>query len=140
MPSASRITRNAYVSRRSLRFPCLLLVASISISFALASVILASVTRSYTRDKRNPYMKIPPNGNGVSGAAGPSWVLTYRVSQVALVGVGSQFDATSETMTIQWEIMGCGSYRLTTYPPLVPQLDPIGCDALDRAADVYLNR
>jgi len=56
-------------------------------AFLLSVVVFAVITAtvavvvhlSYTRDKENPYFRIPPNGSGVSGIAGPSRVLTDGV-------------------------------------------------------------
>jgi len=82
-------------------------------------------------------LRIPPNRNGASGVIGPSWVLTDDISQVALIGNSYYLDETTQTLSIAWDVMGCGSYRLTTFPPATGEVEAAGCDTLDRAADIY---
>ena len=110
---------------------------SIIISLVLAAIVASIVIQSYTRDKQDPYRKIPYNRSGVNGVTNLSWVLTDNVSQITLVGHSYSLDATSQTLSIGWEILGCGAYRLTTLPPMIELLAAVGCDALDRAVDIY---
>ena len=114
--------------------------AATAISAFPVAIVSWSMVGTFNRDWQYTYQEVPSNGSGVSVVTGSSWILTDYVSQVALVGTGYQFDATSQTMTIQWEILGCGAYKLTTYPLRGGILDAVGCDALDRAVDVYLSK
>jgi len=111
------------------------------VTFAVITATVAVVVHlSYTRDKENPYFRIPPNGSGVSGIVGLSRVLTDGISQIALIGHSHRFDEIDQKLRIEWEILGCGAYRLTTYPPVPKILETVGCDTLDRAVDVYFTR
>ena len=117
-----------------------LFLSSIVISLVLTGIMAGSVYPSYTRDKQDPYLYMPSNWDGVSDVTSPSCVLTDYVSQVVLFGAGYGFDATGQTMSIRWQIMGCGTYNIAAYPVTDGITYDVGCDALDRAADVYLNR
>jgi len=117
-----------------------LILSSVAISVIITGIVAGVGNLSYTQDKQEPYLRIPPNGNGVSGVTGPSWVLTDDVSQIALVGRSPDFDEAIQVLTIQWEILGCGAYRLPTYPPVRQILETVGCGSLDRAVDVHFNQ
>jgi len=120
------------------RYPFL---SSVVISMVITGTISAFVRLSHTQDKRNPYSRIPPNANGVSGIAGSGWILVDHVSQVVLIGHSDNFDEPTRGLTMQWEILGCGEYRLTTsYSPMTKVLEAVGCDALGRAVDIYFNK
>ena len=118
------------------RYPFL---SSFAFTVALAGAVAGIVSWSHARDKQNPYQKIPLNGSGVSGITGLSRIFTDDVSKIALIGHSYQLDTTAQILSIEWEILGCGAYRLTTYPPSEGTLRTVGCDALDRAVDVYFN-
>jgi len=120
-----------------LRYPFL---SSIIIFTIVTGIVAGVVNQSYIQKNQDPYLRIPPNGSGASTITGPSWVLTDDVSQIALVGHCISFDETYRGLVIQWEILGCGTYRTTTYPPATETLEAVGCDSLDRAVDVYLDR
>ena len=45
-----------------------------------------------------------------------------------------------QTLSVEWEIVGCGDYRLQTWPPVGYAYAAAGCDALDRAVDIYMNK
>jgi len=117
-----------------------LILSSIIISIILTGTVAGVVNLSYILDKQDQYLQIPPDRNGASGVVGPSWVLTDDVSQIALVGRGANFDEAGQVLTIQWEILGCGAYRLQTYQPPTRILEAAGCSSLDRAVDVHFNQ
>ena len=119
------------------RHPFLL---SFAISVIITGTIAAIVRLSNIRDKHNPYLRIPHNANGVSGIAGPSWVLADNVSQIVLIGHSANLDDPTKELSLDWEILGCGAYRLPTYPPVPRALEAVGCDALDRAVDFYFTK
>ena len=114
-------------------------LATVTIATIPAAIIAGVVNRAFFPDKQNPYRQIPRNGSGVSGVTSPSWVLADDVLQVALIGRGHRLDPDNRSLSISWEVVGCGAYKLTTYPLEGGILEDAGCDALDRAADVYLN-
>lgn len=64
--------------------------------------------------------------------------MTRRI-QIALLGHGYQIDLLSQTLSIEWEIVGCGAYRRATYLASDTYYG-VGCDSLDRAVDIYFNR
>ena len=59
--------------------------------------------------------------------------------QVALVGTGYQVDLISLTVTIKWDLVGCGKYLLRTYPPVQGVYANRGCDCVNRPVDIYFN-
>ena len=46
-----------------------------------------SVAQFYLMDKRDPYLRVPYNGTGVSGVTGPSCVLTDYVCRLHSLGL-----------------------------------------------------
>ena len=119
------------------RYPFLF---SFAISVIITGTIAAIVRLSHAQDKHNPYLRIPHNASGVSGIAGPSWVLADHVSQIVLIGHSADLDDPTKELSLDWEILGCGAYRLPTYPPVTGVLEAVGCDALDRAVDFYFTK
>ena len=120
------------------RHPFLL---SFAISVIITGTIAAIVRLSNTQGKHNPYSRIPYNASGVSAIAGPSWSLTDSdVSQIVLIGHSANLDQPIERLSLDWEILGCGAYRLPTYPPVTGALEAAGCDALDRVVDFYFSK
>jgi len=120
------------------RHPFLL---SFVISVIITGTIAAIVRLSNVQGKHNPYLRIPHNASGVSGIAGPSWGLTdNNVSQIVLIGHSANLDDPIERLSLDWEILGCGAYRLPTYRPETGALEAAGCDALDRAVDFYFSK
>lgn len=61
------------------------------------------------------------------------------ISQVALIGHSYRLDLTSQMLSVKWEIVGCGAYRLPTYPPVGSVYAATGCDSCNRALDIYIN-
>ncbi|KAF9644675.1 hypothetical protein BDM02DRAFT_3190381 [Thelephora ganbajun] len=63
----------------------------------------------------------------------------YNVTGVAIVGHNYLLDLDKRTLSIQWEVIGCGAHKLSTYQ----RSQNIGasetCGPFDRAIDVYLN-
>lgn len=107
----------------------------------LTGVVAGVANQSQTPDKRHPPLQIPPNENGVSSFTGPSCILTDHVSQIVLAGYGVDFDGANQKVEIAWEVLGCGAYRLPTYPlPAARMLKAdAGCGSLNRAVDIHFN-
>jgi len=104
----------------------------------LAGIVAGIVGRAHRHgeDEYDPH--IPrDHGGGVSNVTNSGRVLTDDVSEIALIGHGYDLDTRNQTVSIGWEILGCGEYSLTTVP--IGDIVAPGCDALDRAADMYLN-
>ena len=117
------------------------LLSSIIISVVLAGIVAGTVARSYIRDRVVAYRRLTPNQNGVSDITSPSWALTNDVSQIALLGHSYHLDIDSQTLSIEWEVLGCGTYGI---PPGLPGavgeiLEDVGCGILDRQVDVYFD-
>ena len=59
--------------------------------------------------------------------------------KIAIMGHNYLLDLDKRTLSIQWEVTGCGAHRLSTYQPS----DHFGasetCGPFDRAVDIYLN-
>jgi len=134
-PPPSVFSRPLSLARR---YPFLL---SFAISVIITGTVAAVVRLSDIRYEQDPYSRIPLNASGVSGIAGPGWVFVDHVSQVVLIGHSDNFDEPTRGFSMQWEILGCGEYRLpTSYSPVNRVLEAAGCDVLDRAADIYFNK
>jgi len=112
---------------------------STATSLYLTGILALIMFSVYPWDGQDPYLRIPPNGSGVSGVIGPSRVLTDGISQVALVGNGYHLDQTTLDLSVAWEVMGCGEYRLRTYVP-TGIVGIAGCGSPDRAMDIYFLR
>ena len=104
----------------------------------LAGAVSISAIRPSRDAAKYVHLQMPRDiGNGVSGLTSPRRVLTEDVLQIAIVGHSSQVDASNQTVSIGWEVLGCGEYRLGTVD--IAEIAPAGCGALDRAVDVYFN-
>jgi len=116
-------------------------LSSTVISVILTGVVAGVTNQSRTPDKRHPPLQIPPNENGASGFTGPSCVLTNHVSQIVLAGYGVNFDGANQKVEIAWEILGCGAYRLPTYPLPAARIlkADVGCGSLNREIDIHFN-
>ena len=117
------------------------LLSSIIISVVLAGIIAGTVNQSYTRDRVVAYRHLVPNQNGVSDVTSHSWVLTDDASQIALLGHSYHLDTDNQTLSIEWEVLGCGTYGVTgPFPgPVGEILRDMGCGILNRRVDVYFN-
>lgn len=60
-------------------------------------------------------------------------------TQVAIVGHNHFLDLDKRTLSIQWEIIGCGAHKLSTYQPSPHIGGSETCGPFDRKIDVYLN-
>ena len=117
------------------------LLSSIIISVVLAGIIAGTVNQSYTRDRVVAYRRLAPNQNGASDVVSPSWVLTDDVSQIALLGHSYHLDVDNQILSIEWEVLGCGTYGVMgPFPgPVGEILRDVGCGLLDQKVDVYFN-
>lgn len=132
---SSVFPRSASVARR---YPFLLA----TFLYAVLVGMTAGVSRwSHSRDTRPVSEQIPDGQSGVR-----------FLFMVSLAPVGFEpsrnnvdrphrprIDLASRTLSVKWEIAGCGVYRLPTYPPVGSTYAAAGCDSCNRALDIYLN-
>lgn len=56
-----------------------------------------------------------------------------------LIGHGYRVDLDSKKLSVEWGVVGCGTYKLPGYSSPSIEFLSAGCDCLDRAVDVYFN-
>jgi len=65
--------------------------------------------------------------------------LPYNVTGVAIMGHNYLLDLDRRTLSVQWEIIGCGAHKLSTYQRSTHIGGSDVCGPFDRKIDVYLN-
>ena len=60
--------------------------------------------------------------------------------QVAIMGHNYLLDLDKRTLSVQWEIIGCGGHKLPTYQRSTHIGGSDVCGPFDRKIDVYLNK
>ena len=112
----------------------------LTVSFFLVLAMVVGLT--FNRDARFVVDQVPCDSDGVSSPL-PSDLLscfrTETLCQIAVIGHSYRLDLDRQALSVQWEIVGCGAYRLPTYNSPRDYYSSSRYGASNRAVDVYLN-